>query len=250
MNPFKLLTLINEEYQVVLGENLSGIYVHGSLAFGCFNPFKSDIDFIVVVNEPPTLEQKQALVQTLLRLNPEATKKGFEMSVVLLRDCLNFSHPMPFELHFSNMHLKRAVENLPEYCRTMHGKDPDLAAHFTVIRHVGIVLCGKPIDEVFGDVPKAAYLDSIITDIENAENEIENNPVYLILNLCRVLAYIRDGIVVSKTDGAKWGLAHLPSEYAALIHKALESYTSDGEFKADTPALRQFACFMKRLIFF
>lgn len=124
MNPFNLLSVISGEYQAILGENLCGIYVHGSLAFGCFNPVNSDIDFIVVVNEPPTLEQKQGLIQTLLRLNPEATEKGFEMSVVLMRDCLNFSHPTPFELHFSNTHLKRAVENLPEYCRTMHGKAP------------------------------------------------------------------------------------------------------------------------------
>ncbi len=244
MEPFELLNIIKNEYQTILKENLCGIYVHGSLAFGCFNPVKSDIDFIVVVNEPPTPEQKQALIQTLLRLNPDATEKGFEMSVVLLRDCRDFSHPTLFELHFSNTHLDKAIENLPEYCRIINGKDPDLAAHFTVIKHVGIVLCGKPINEVFGGISKAAYLDSIKADIESAEDEIENNPVYFILNLCRVLAYIRGGLVVSKADGGKWGLTHLPREYTALIQKALDCYSSDADFKADVSALQGFARFM------
>ena len=45
-------------------------------------------------------------------------------------------------------------------CGDGHKVDYDLAAHFTVIRRVGIVLCGKPICDVFSDVPVADYLDS------------------------------------------------------------------------------------------
>lgn len=41
----------------------------------------------------------------------------------------------------------------------MHGVDRDLAAHITVVRQVGITLCGKNIREVFGEIPKADYLD-------------------------------------------------------------------------------------------
>jgi streptomycin 3"-adenylyltransferase len=37
MNPSEILSVISREYQLILGENLCGIYVHGSLAFGCFN---------------------------------------------------------------------------------------------------------------------------------------------------------------------------------------------------------------------
>ena len=33
----------------ILGENLVGIYLHGSAAMGCFNDKKSDIDLLVVV---------------------------------------------------------------------------------------------------------------------------------------------------------------------------------------------------------
>ena len=36
--------------RLILGENLVGVYLHGSAVMGCFNPAKSDLDFIVVAN--------------------------------------------------------------------------------------------------------------------------------------------------------------------------------------------------------
>jgi streptomycin 3"-adenylyltransferase len=44
-----ILKIIKQEYQTILGDNLVGIYVHGSIAFGCFHEEKSDIDFIAVI---------------------------------------------------------------------------------------------------------------------------------------------------------------------------------------------------------
>lgn len=201
MKPLELIERISIEYQNILNENLCGIYLHGSLAFGCFNQAKSDIDFLVVVYDDIKQEQKEALIQTLIRLNEYAPAKGFEMSVVLYNDCKTFIYPTPFLLHFSNAHIKRAGENLEQYCRTMNGTDKDLAAHFTVVRKVGIAVYGKPVSEVFGEVPAQYYFDSIKFDIENAENDIENDPVYIILNLCRVIAFIKEGLVLSKQQG-------------------------------------------------
>lgn len=33
----------------IFGEELTGIYLHGSMVKGCFNPDKSDIDLIAVI---------------------------------------------------------------------------------------------------------------------------------------------------------------------------------------------------------
>ena len=55
MMPLEAYNLIDsfvEQSKEILKENLVGIYLHGSLAMGCFNPQKSDIDLIIVVNEP------------------------------------------------------------------------------------------------------------------------------------------------------------------------------------------------------
>lgn len=249
MTPIDLLSIISREYKEILNDNLCGIYLHGSLAFGCFNPAKSDIDFIVVVYDEIKQSQKEALIRTLIRLNDVAPPKGFEMSVVLYKDCIAFSYPTPFLLHYSNFHKERAMQNLSEYCLNMNGKDSDLAAHFTVVKKVGISICGKPVDELFADVPAQYYLDSIKSDIKAAENEIISNPVYIILNLCRVMAYIKEGLVLSKQQGGLWGIDKLPGEYSDLIKKAARCYISDGEFEYDTGMLKQFAGYMLAEIF-
>ena len=245
----KVLTDISDAYQRILEDNLCGIYVHGSLAFGCFHPAVSDIDFLVVIYQDISQEQKEAMILALCALQPSAPPKGFEMSVVLYRDCQSFSYPTPFLLHYSNAHIGHIKSNLSDYCRTMHGTDADLAAHFTVIRHTGIVLYGKPIVGVFGDVPMSDYLRSIQADIENAEIDIEDNPVYITLNLCRVLAYVKDGLVLSKSEGGKWGVIHLPKPYHSLIQMALNAYTTGQEMVFDLASALAFAAYMKSQIF-
>ena len=60
---------------------------------------------------------------------------------------------------------------------------------------------------------------------ENAraqEDIFIGNPVYVILNLCRVLAAWGEGAVLSKEQGGTWGLANLPEEY----HRQLTHYAT------------------------
>lgn len=239
-----VLNRIAGEYQRILGDKLIGIYVHGSIAFGCFHWETSDIDFIAVIRELLTLKEKEELIQVLLDLEEAAPPKGLEMSVVLDKYCNPFIYPTPFELHFSNMHKERYRNNLQEYCRKMHGTDKDLAAHFTVILAAGRVLCGADIASVFGKVPREDYLDSIRSDIENAVNEIQENPVYIILNLCRVLVFAEENLIFSKEQGGKWGISRLPEDYRALIRKALMSYRGNGTFEAEEGELKSFAEYM------
>ena len=134
---YALLKEIVTQYRAILGGNLVGMYLHGSLAFDCFRWEASDIDFLVVVQVPPSPDEKLALLRILSGLERSAPPKGFEMSVVLERECLHFRSPTPFELHYSNAHAARFQSDPAAYCATMHGTDPDLAAHFTVIRSVG-----------------------------------------------------------------------------------------------------------------
>lgn len=241
MTETEILQQIKLSYQRILKEKLMGIYIHGSIAFHCFHWEKSDIDFLVVVNQKLSLKEKEALIAVLLELDPQCPPKGLEMSVVLEQVCSPFEYPTPFELHFSNAYKERCRTDLKQYCLSMNGVDKDLAAHFTVVRNVGITLCGKDISEVFSDVPKENYLDSIKYDIENAIIDIEENPVYIILNLCRVLAYKKDGVVLSKEQGGTWGLENLPFALHLLIAKAENSYCKGVPFAADREEMNRFA---------
>lgn len=247
----QILEKIKECSLEIWKENLAGIYVHGSLAFGCFNWNKSDIDFIIVTHKPPNLEEKEKFIMRLLDLDQICPPGGLEMSIVLEENCRNFVYPTPFELHFSNMHKLVCRTNLRKYCMHMNGTDKDLAAHFTVIKKAGITVYGDPKETAFGEVPKGDYLDSIRHDIWNAAEKIKENPVYIILNLCRALAYTKDGKVLSKQQGALWAMEHVPGRFCALINQAGECYGSARPFKAglEEALLPVFAGYMIGQIF-
>ena len=223
------MDLINEfvnRSKDILKENLVGIYLHGSSVMGCFNPEKSDIDLIIVVDDKMSDITKKAYMDMVVKLNSYAPAKGIEMSIVNKEACNPFVYPTPFELHFSAMHLKWYEDNPEDYILKMNGTDKDLAAHFTIIGKRGKCLLGLPIEDVFAVVPKADYMDSIWNDIVEAPEEITENTMYLTLNLVRVLAFAKDGLVLSKKEGGDWGLKNVPEEYHSLIEDALSEYGS------------------------
>ncbi len=224
-----------------LGDNLTGVYLHGSAAMGCFHPQKSDIDLLAVVEQEPSDTQKLALMKQIVRLNEDAPAKGLEMSVVLRADCKPFVYPTPFSLHFSSMHLKWFTDQPDAYIQKMKGTDRDLAAHFTIVGRCGVTLRGLPAEEVFGEVPARDYADSIWRDIEDAREDIADDPMYVTLTLCRVLGYLRDGRVLSKRTGGEWGLINLPEKYRPLIREALDCYRSDRAMRADAALAKAYA---------
>lgn len=213
----------------IIEEKLVGIYLHGSMAMGCFHSDKSDIDVIMVIEEDISDTQKIMLMRQIVYLNQQAPPKGLEISIVKREYCNPFIYPTPFELHFSPMHLPWFKENPQDYVEKMKGEDIDLAAHFTIIRNYGVVLWGEKIENIFAPVPKQNYLESICADIENATEDILEQPIYITLNLCRVLAFVREGLYLSKEQGGKWGIEHLPLEYHSIVVEALECYTSNKE---------------------
>ena len=237
-----LMNSITHDFTKILGEKLTGIYIHGSIAFGCFRWENSDVDFLAIVHEPLSLNEKASLIRAILRHVPEAPEKGIEMSVVTEFACRNFVHPSPYELHFSNAHLNAYRTDLEGYCQRLCGTDPDLAAHFSVAKAKGIAWYGKPVDEVFALVPRSALLDSIRSDAMDAQDGLMENPAYFVLNLCRVIACQEQNLLLSKREGGQWGLEHLPEDYADVIHSALNAYTAGTEMTADgAAAFRDYA---------
>jgi streptomycin 3"-adenylyltransferase len=163
----------------------------------------------------------------VVTFNASGPSKGIEMSIVLKDVCKPFVYPTPYELHFSNGHLEWYKTDPEEYIQKMNGTDKDLAAHFTIIYHRGECVYGAPIKEVFEEVPSCFYFDSIMFDVENAEEEITENTMYLTLNLARVLAYKEDGLILSKKEGGEWAIDHLPSEYYPLIFDSIRDYSQN-----------------------
>jgi predicted nucleotidyltransferase len=241
-----LLYRIADQFVKLLGTNMVGFYVHGSLAMGGFNPRTSDVDFLVVVHEALDLETKQAIIAFLLEAANDAPQKGLEMSVVLLQHTRHFVFPTPYELHLSPYWYDRARNGEIDLITSQ--TDPDLAAHFMVTRQRGWRLFGQSIEKVFERVPHEHYWASLMGDLEGIVQDIQANPVYGILNICRIAAYKQSSQVLSKREGGLWGLQHFDQIYHALIQQALNVYQAQTplEVSWDQEVLTRFAEEAKR----
>ena len=209
---------------------------------GCYNDKKSDIDLLAVVKNDVSREIKRRYMDMVVALNNKAPSKGIELSIVKEAVCKPFIYPTPFELHFSVAHLNWYLSNPEDYIEKMNGTDKDLAAHFTIIYHRGKTLYGKEIKSVFSEVSNQAYMDSIWLDVKNAKEDI-------ILNLCRVLAYKKERLILSKQEGGEWALHHLSNpQYKKMVLFALEEYKTGNTMSITQADAVKFAEYMLKHI--
>lgn len=233
--------------QGVLGADVTGIYLHGSLAMGCFNPDRSDIDLLVVTRTPMDARHKRDLAT--LALACSGAPRPLEVSFLTEAGMRPWRHPAPFDLHYSESYREAFVAVLSGdgwvdwLMRDL--TDPDLAAHITVTLARGICLAGAPAAHVFAPVPRADYVDALWYDVETAPEAIVQDPVYLTLNLARVLCYLREGRICSKQEGGEWGARTLPAEHRPLLASALACYRGAGRGEGFDPlALQRYALYM------
>ena len=91
-------------------------------------------------------------------------------------------------------------------------------------------------------------MDSIWYDVEHAKKEIIYFPMYLTLNLARVLAYKEEGLVLSKKEGAEWATTKLPLEYHPLINDALREYIEGLDVSYNKSLAKKYAKYMIKRI--
>lgn len=236
----ELMQRVKKTYSDILGENLRGLYLHGSLAAGCFQWNRSDIDFLAVVRDPLELKEKMLLVDALYRLQEEAPPAGFEMSVILEKYCRNIPYPIPFELHYSAAHQADYERDNEAFCRDMHGTDEDLTAHILCLHAFGVTLLGPAIARAFDPVRREDAMRAILHDANEAKAPVLDKPGYYVLNLCRALAYKRENLVLNKRDGAEWALQNLDQEHQRVIQAALNAYAAGRDMSCDAGLTESF----------
>jgi hypothetical protein len=234
----------------LLADNLIGVYLHGSLTMHCFNPEGSDLDLLVITKYSIPLDTKRQLAELLLSTScaPQPIEINFLPHSVLVP----WQYPTPYDYHYSETWREPTQYDLQNggwrHWNAHVLKDPDLAAHITITVHRGISLYGTPIAHVFPLVPRDDYLASILEDVKGALDDImEDNPVYAILNTCRVYAFLHDGLICSKQEGGLWALAVVPKEIQPVIAMALEEYaTAPQTTQFDSMVVAAFVSYMQQ----
>jgi predicted nucleotidyltransferase len=219
------VTTLQTELQRLLGQHLLGIYLHGSLALGGFQPGRSDIDVIVVTAQRIGLETKCRCMELLLRISRMPCPLDIRFLVEL--DLFPYQHPLLCDLHYHESWRENYQQELGtgiwKHWNGSAQHDPDLTVHLTVLHRYGICLYGKPLAEVFPPVPERDVRAAIVKDVQLAQGEPLYDPISFVLNACRACAYLQNDAILSKDAGGLWGLAHLPEQYHPLIGQALAS---------------------------
>jgi streptomycin 3"-adenylyltransferase len=215
-------------YRQVLRDNLIGFYLHGSLAMGCFNPESSDVDFLAVVQRKLTVTNKKNIIDYLLSIDNGSSPPAPEMSIVTQDSLDNLAYPSAFELHYSNSWRERYLSGKVDWAEPRN--DADLVMHYLAIQRRGVCLYGRPVEEVFPEIPREMSIASLNQDLDWITERIDSLPVtYVVLNPCRALAFLTEGILMSKKEGGEWAISHLPHEFSTLINQALMAYSGAGK---------------------
>lgn len=219
-----------DQMSAAFGEELKGIYLHGSLATGSYYRPKSDLDLIVVVENPlpPSLyRQTNQRIAQLAQTRP--TQGNLECSVITAETAFYLPIPMPYELHYSSHWHDRILAGQVDY--EAERFDPDLPAHLYCVGRRGVCLWGEPVKAVFGPVRWEDFFRAVWEDYRwiLQDETILQNPCYGILNICRTMQLLEEksAFPSNKDEGGAWGFAHFPYRYRPLIQTALTVYHSE-----------------------
>jgi hypothetical protein len=204
---------------------LVGVYLHGSLAWGDFNPATSDVDFVVVLRQPVPellLPQLKELFAELIAEDP--------MWAALLEGCF-----MP-ESAFVNGDRGEAYPSYDEGKFLLDHKGINNAMQRHILRERGIVLVGEgPHTFIAPVTPEELEAESRLLLHNWWKPQLENQQylsdrvyqAYAVLTMCRISYTLNTGKVTSKPRAAVWMKAEYP-EWAELIDRAVAWKKEDG----------------------
>jgi Domain of unknown function (DUF4111) len=183
------LSELAQHFEDVLGESLVGIYLHGSAVLGDFSAERSDLDVVGVVDRPLAAGEKEAIAA----LAPACPASGGLELHIVLATAVEPTEAPRFELHLGSGNI---VDG------SGHPGDTDLPMHFAVLREHGRALVGPPPAAVFPPIPRAMLLRSFVGELRWAEEHA--SAAYQVLNACRALRFLEEGVLCSKLEGAEW----------------------------------------------
>jgi streptomycin 3"-adenylyltransferase len=220
-----------------LDDNFVGLYVHGSLALNCFQPSRSDIDLLMILDRKLHVDERRELTQLFVALSDRAPAKGsLEISAVLKSNAVRPQHPSPFEVHYSEYHRNDVLNDLID--SRNDGFDFDLTTHFASVRERERTLYGPSAKMLFGAVNWENFIDSCVRDFKwmFEPERFRDNPVYGILNACRTLTILQAHkiLILSKIEGAELALTNFPKQFHGVVQYAMNEYIRNPEMATQT----------------
>ena len=228
--PFDILNQINSVVDIWkrhLGDNLIGVYLHGSIVLNAFNPDSGDIDLLVVVKDSIGVSTKLEIARNIIEIDKKPCP--LEMSAVKLADARNWKTPGNCVFHYSDFWTEKYLErfrnpDLEVYVADHEFPDADVTSYIKLLKQCGIVLYGREIGEVFADVSDEDFWLAISADIDEYDFHAYDTRYFAsnVLILGRILSFKKEKRILSKYDGGLWMINNVPENLKYLPELAMK----------------------------
>lgn len=211
----RLLARLLSDQKRILGPELVGLYLFGSLAAGGFEPRVSDVDTVAVLRAVPSNAQLVALA----RLHREVVD-----AMPSWEDRVEVVYVSTEGLTTFRTEPSKAARISPGEPFHEIRIDHRWLIDWYQLREVGQVLHGPPVTTLVPVITHPEYVEAVRQLVlgwpDPEAGESEGSLAYAVITLCRGLRTIRTGTLVSKREAARWGCEVLPDQ-APLIRDAV-----------------------------
>lgn len=220
-------------WRLHMGNALTGVYLHGSIALNAFNPDSGDIDLLIVVRESLSAEKRLAIAKDIIAL--DYSPRPIEMSAITETDARAWKNPGNCVFHYSDFWAERYKARFADpkkevYIVDHDFPDADVTSYIRLLHQCGVVLYGKPIPEVFAEVSDEDFWQAITADVDDYDFH-HYEPRYLtsnILILGRILSFKVCHRILSKYEAGQWMEDYVPDTLKHIPRRAMKVWF-DGE---------------------
>ena len=202
-------------------DDLTGIYLYGSVVYDAFGPRVSDLDVTVLHRTDLNEERTRGLSGTHERFGRGLPAAGrLDVSFVPLRLVGGYgkdSLPYYRDGHFCR---SGGGDVNPVMWRTLRGR--------------GVAVCGPPAAEIVPPVSDEDLAENMRRNLDFLRLQMPlyvttgtGETVFGVLSLCRVLYTLRTGEQVGKVEAGRWALHRLHSRWQPLIQRAITRYETN-----------------------
>jgi predicted nucleotidyltransferase len=210
----------------LLGDEVIGVYLHGSSVLGGLKPH-SDVDLIAVASRSMTVDEKRALIGRLMpisgRGDPSGRSRPIELFVLVRNAVRPWRYPPSLDLLYGDW-WRAEFERGELPWRT---PNPDLTIQIDVALRADRPVFGPSLTTVLDAVPPGDVRRAMLDGIPGLLSDLDGDEANVVLTFARIWFSLETGAIAPKDVAASWAIERLPEEHRRVVSHARSIYLGD-----------------------